>query len=295
MNLRWPILLLLISSAAKGGLDIVSLGKNYLPTRDPVVIHQTQSDRSGNTSVRNEWPLHWKEHGYFQRNRDLGQVFTAEKDFTLTAIVLRTGNGTAAFLPGAAGAPVFLQFFEVTGNPVIDDNGTPPGTKAKHGFSTNHRCDDFIRGVTYKPLRLVRNGLMPNLAAGNDGRLVYMKWTLTGDDRLRCKAGQRYAFMIGFTEPGEKRAFTLANHNAAGAPAPPNLTDAHDAYHGGWAVRREGDGTLPPTMIPGKPRTELQKESLFPTGDARFALPPATDGYPDVDTYRDLEFYLIAQ
>ncbi len=288
-------LILLAASTVHAGLEVSCLGKRYMPERDPVVIRQNRSDSSGDTSVRNEWPLRWKEQGYFQRNRDLGQAFIAEKEFTLAAIVLRTGNGTAAFLPGAAGAPVFVQFFEVMGTPVIDDNGTPPGAKATHGFSANHRCDDFIRGVTYRSLRVVHGGLMPNLAAAGDGRLTYMKWTLTGDDALRCEAGKRYAFMVGISEPGAKRAFTLANHNAAASPAAPSLTDAHDVYPGGWGLRREGNGKLPPTMIPGEARDELQKEALFPEGDARFALSPTTDGYPDVDTYRDLEFYLIAR
>lgn len=37
---------------------------------------------------------------------------------------------------------------------------------------------------------------------------------------------------------------------------------------------------------------KLVKESIFKTPPDRFELPPASDGYPDVDTYRDLEFYL---
>ena len=37
---------------------------------------------------------------------------------------------------------------------------------------------------------------------------------------------------------------------------------------------------------------KLVKESLFDAPPARFGLSPTTDGYPDVDTYRDLEFYL---
>ena len=47
----------------------------------------------------------------------------------------------------------------------------------------------------------------------------------------------------------------------------------------------------------GKPRgfyPWLIEQSLFPTGPKRFKLEPGTDGYPDVDTYRDLEFYLEA-
>ena len=52
-------------------------------------------------------------------------------------------------------------------------------------------------------------------------------------------------------------------------------------------------------MIPGpKPPADATKrraliaESLFATGAGRYALSPTTDGYPDVDTYRDHQFYL---
>jgi hypothetical protein len=31
---------------------------------------------------------------------------------------------------------------------------------------------------------------------------------------------------------------------------------------------------------------------VFPEGLERYSSPPAADGYPDVDTYRDLEFYV---
>jgi hypothetical protein len=129
-----------------------------------------------------------------------------------------------------------------------------------------------------------------------------MRWDLTGEDEMKFEAGKRYAFMIGFEEPGKERGFTLANPNAAGVDAPPSLTDKHDRYHGGWGLRREGDGTIPPTMIPAPTppadETKLKKlidESLFAEGEARYALSPTTDGYPDVDTYRDLQFYLEVQ
>jgi hypothetical protein len=295
--------------AAIADLKVTALGKEYKPDPARVPIMQTEANTGGSTSVRNELPLIWKESGYFQRNRDLGQVFTPEQTFVLDAIVLRTGPSDAAVLAGAPGAKVFVQFFEVTGTPTINDNGTPPGTKAKHGFSSNHRCDDFIEGVTYKSIRVVKGGVFPDIPPtrdaggqpvnGDAGRFHYMRWAFTGDDRLTFEAGKRYAFMVGFEEPGRNRGFTLANANKAGIDAPPSLTDQHDRYHGGWGLRREGDGTLPPTMIPGpQPPADAQKveqlkrESLFATGAARYELSPTTDGYPDVDTYRDHEFYL---
>lgn len=265
-----------------------------------VLIKQLGGDLGGNTSVRNEAPLIWKDKGYYRRARDLGQVFTAPCDFTLEAIVLRTGNAHLAFLPGAASAEVFVQFFEVTGTPVINDNDTPPGTPAKHGFSTNHRCDDFVEGVAYKPLRVVTGGVLPNLAAQSEGKLTYMKWAFSGSKPLRFEQGKRYAFMIGFADPAPQRNFTLCNRNNASSPRKPAMIDGLDTYPGGWGLRREGSGKNPPLKVPGEqPPTDpdvlqqLQTESAFPSGSARYAITPTCEGYPDVDTYRDLEFYMI--
>lgn len=90
------------------------------------------------------------------------------------------------------------------------------------------------------------------------------------------------------------------NRNNAASPRPPALADAADTYPGGWGLRREGNGVTPPRMIPGeRPPGDLdalhplQAEATFPTGEARYAMPPTCDGYPDVDTYRDLEFYIL--
>jgi hypothetical protein len=174
-----------------------------------LVGEQLQANMGGNTSARNQVPLEWKDKGYYQRNRDLGQVFGAPRDFVLDAIVLRTGPGSAAYLTGTANAPAFVQFFEVEGEPAIDDNDTPVGTDAKHGFSKNHRCDDFLRGVEYRPIGTVRGGTMPEV--DGDGKLVYLKWEFVGEQPPRFEKGKRYAFMVGIEEGGEERGFTLAN------------------------------------------------------------------------------------
>ncbi len=302
-----------LTSSAWAGLEVISLGKTYQPDSRRIAIQQTAGDIGGSTSVRNVDAKHleWKTQGYFQRNRDIGQVFTTERGFRLDAIVLRTGGSDAAVLAGTPGAKVFVQFYEVIGEPQINDNGTPGGAKAKHGFSTNHRCDDFIEGVTYRPLGIVRGGRFPDIpptqdmngipAGGQDaaGKRHYLRWRFDGDDRHTFESGKRYAFMIGLEEPGPERGFTLSNSNKAAVDAPPAIADQHDRYHGGWALRREGDGSLPPAMSPGQTapadpavRSRLVGQSLFAPGDARYRLKPTTDGYPDVDTYRDLEFYL---
>lgn len=269
---------------------------------DRVVIKQLGGSLGGNTSVRDSSPLVWKPKGYFRRARDLGQVFTAPRDFTLDAIVLRTGNDHLAFLPGAANAEVFVQFFAVTGTPVIDDHGTPPGTDATHGFSKNHRCDDTVKGVEYTSLGVVEGGRLPDLTADGDGKLTYLKWEFPEGAALRFQEGKRYAFMVGFSRPGPERNFTLSNRNLAAHPGPPAMRGAGDKYAGGWGLRREGNGTNPPLKVPGEtPPADtaklqrLRMESAFPPGAARFAIEPTCEGYPDVDTYRDHEFYIIAR
>ncbi|WP_413431929.1 hypothetical protein [Crateriforma spongiae] len=268
---------------------------------DHVVVKQVGCNLGGNTSVRNSSPLTWKDKGYFRRARDLGQVFTAPHDFTLDAIVVRTGNGHLAFLPGAARARVFIQLFEVVGEPVINDNGTPPGTDATHGFSTNHRCDDTVDGVEYQPIQVVAGSSMPDLLDSGDGKLIYLKWSFSQPAKLDMKRGKQYAFMVGFTAPGPERNFTLANRNLASLPNPPTIAGDADNYPGGWGLRREGNGVTPPRKISGaKPPTDhvllglMTAQSSFPRGEARFAIRPTCEGYPDVDTYRDLEFYVIA-
>lgn len=287
---------------------VSKLGKSYTPPPS-VKIFQTKADASGTTSIRNisQPYLEWKTEGYFMRNRDLGQVFTTTNQIQLESIVLRTGPSEKAVLSSTAGKKVFIQFFEVSGTPVINDNGTPVGTKSTHGYTTNHRADDYIQGVTYTSFTDIYQGIFPDIPAtydnvrqrtlGTKGTLYYMRWKF--ESPIRFEAGKRYAFIVGFSEPGDGLGFTVANINSAGSPAAPSLTDNAAYYKGGWGIRREGDGTLPPTMVPGPnpptnsvTRNQLITESLFPTGSSRYALKPTSDGYPDVDTYRALEFYL---
>jgi hypothetical protein len=291
------------------GLQIVSLGKHYDPQGRRILIGQSIGDSEGNTSARNtsSESLVWKPEGYFMRNRDLGQVFTAPQDFTLDAIVLRTGPAEQAICPGTPGAAMFVEFFEVAGVPRINDNRTPPGTKASHGFSDNHRCDDFIEGIIYTPIYVVTGGVFPDIAPtcdengksiSNAGKKVYLRFDLTGQAELKFLAGKQYAFMVGFTEEAPNRAFSLYNHHTAHSSAVGSLTEK-DAYTGGWGIRREGNGAVPPQMVVGAtaPADEVVKnqliaQSVFGKGIFRYTLSPTTDGYPDVDTYRDLEFYM---
>ncbi len=288
-------------------LYVEALGKTFR-LHGLVTEYQRQADTGGNTSVRNmsSEELEWKTQGYYQRNRDLGQVFIPKKNTRVKSIVLRTGPAASAVLHGAPGSKVFMQFFEIIGDPVINDNGTPKGTPATHGFTTNHRADDFIEGVEYKSLPTIYVGVFPNIPitkdaqgnmVGNAGNLYYMRWRF--ENPIFFEANKRYGFVVGFLDEGAGLGFTLANVNLAAISDEPSLNDRHTPYKGGWCFRREGDGTLPPTLYPGENPPEsdalvqlLKSESLFPPSSNRFRLSPTSDGYPDVDTYRAYEFYI---
>lgn len=289
-------------------LTIDNLGTEFTPDTTRSIACQLKASMGGSTSIRNVSAdsLEWKSNGYFQRNRDLGQVFYVAEKADLQSIILRTGPTNKAVLHGAQGKEVFVQFFEVDGTPEINDNGTLSGSNAKHGFSSVHRCDDFIEGVTYSPMKKIYSGVFPEIestyppdqaTSDSSCRLVYMRWKLS--EPLSLEEGKRYAFIIGFTQPGIGHSFTLANTNMASIDAPPSLIDEHDLYPAGWAIRREGDGTLPPIMyerqdppVDMRTRQRMIDQSLFKSGINRYHLTPTTDGYPDVDTYRDLEFVL---
>ncbi|MCM8536281.1 MAG: hypothetical protein NE334_10120 [Lentisphaeraceae bacterium] len=302
------ICLLFSSIATQAGLKISVIGKEFTRNKQvtPPSLFFDDSNKGGSTSIRNaDLPnMVWKDKGYYRRNRDLGQVFNipAGQDITLDAIVLRTGNSRIAVLTGARNAEMYLQFYEVIGQPTINDNATPIGKEATHGFTKNHRGDDYIEGVTYKTICIVKGGHFPNIEpttknGGQAGHLLYTKWDLTGEDELTLKAGKRYAFMVGFVNPGPLRNLTFGNVNYAHLPQKPQLVKDSGGLHV-WSFRREGDGSAPiktAKMINKKTgknytKKELVDQSKF--NEKRYDIQPTTDGYPDVDTYRSLEFYI---
>lgn len=293
-------------------LTVEDLGEAYAP--NPARVPEALSfagppDMGGSTSVRRlrGEDMKFKRQGYFVRNRELGQVFTVPRDVPagarVDAIVLRTGNSASAVRASTAGAPLRVHWFEVSGEPRIDDNGTPVGATATHGYFANHRGDDFVAGVTYRPLLSAGGGAFPASIPPTDddgdqpGHLRYLRFDLGGAAEIALEPGGTYAFLVGFAAPGPARGFTLANSNLAGeAGAPAFLRDAAGGER--WGIRREGDGTTPPTMRPGEAPTagtalgdSLRAQSLHPA-DYLTSVPPTSDGYPDVDTYRALEFYV---
>lgn len=311
------------------GLTIEDLGKKRpdLSGALPELKHLPALEliSGGNTSFRNDVAeeLAWKGSpdsngtGYFQRNRDLGQTFVVPpgRDVLVRSIVLRTGRGNNAVMAGAPGARLLLQWFAVEAIPGqtlrIDDRGTPQGSRASHGFDMNlHRADDVVEGVRFRPLRVFSGGPLPNWAPTTQpeqdqgsgaafgeqaGHLRYFRVALPAGAGLRLKGGRRFAFVVGFAEPGARRGIGLANHHTVHSQAPPEfMRDARGKER--WAIRREGNGRLPPTMIeaPEPPadaarRASLVAEAVFPARRWE-SLMPTSDGYPDVDTYRTLEF-----
>ncbi len=311
--------------------SIEAMGKNYVAPEAllvPGLYHHLEKDEvtGGNTSIRNVdtgnlvWKGDPKENGfgYFQRNRDLGQVFNIPngKDVTIDALILRTSRGNNAVMTGAIGAELSIVFYEVT-IPApsafrINENGTIKGNRAKHGFDHQfNRADDFIEGVNYTFLKHFKGGVFPTIPPTNqyvydrgkgepfgeqDGHLRFFRCDFRATDELTLKAGKRYAFIIGFTQPAKDRGLALAISTEVHTKEPATFVeDALGKIR--WGIRREGDGTLPPSMVslnePPKDApvlNKLMRESIF-AKDHYTQLQPTTDGYPDVDTYRTLQFY----
>lgn len=326
--------LFIISSCTnnEGTFIIEDIGKNYeFPTKKllkGLYCHiPSEEVNYGNTSIRNEAfeSLIWKDSpssngfGYFQRNRDLGQVFNVPEgqDVKLDALVLRTSLGSNAIMDGVSGAELTIVFYEVS--PIdgeklrINENGTTKDELATHGFDIQYnRCDDYLEGVRYTPIHKTSGGIFPQMPTTTlpghpksdnspyeiqDGHLRYFRCNFQGTSELVLQAGKRYAFIVGFTHPGKKRGMALAIKTEVHAKAPAAFVKDENGIIC-WGIRREGDGTLPPTMIQDSlppadsvKYNKLVSESMF-TENHYETLAPTTNGYPDVDTYRTLQYYL---
>ncbi|MBQ0736352.1 hypothetical protein [Aquimarina celericrescens] len=295
-----------------------------------VVVAYEKYDLGGNTSVDNDqkysyrWSGEPKENstkfGYFindsteipymRRRRDLGQTFTydQEEKKVLSGLIIRTGYGSNVVRSEVYGAAVSVQFFEVTGDAVINDNGSSGDIKAFHGFPSDRHTreipairDDYITGETYKSLKVFSGYNFPakrEFGFENDtitispanpqvkGRLLH--FTFPKEQSIILEPGKRYGFLIMLDKSKKGHGFTLAN-NFIGS------------YEGGHGIRREGNGVFPPPPAhPDKPfdapeNIKALKASKLPENwEERLAISPGTDGYPDVDTWRDLNFYIEA-
>ena len=309
-------------------LTIDDLGKNYDYENSKLIegmyFHiPSEEVNHGNTSIRNtdEENLLFKDHpdkngyGYFQRNRDMGQIFNIPEGqhVKINSIVLRTSLGSKALMDGTADAELYLVFFEVdtTDAFAIDNNGTGKGDSATHGFDHQYnRCDDFIVGDQYSAIKMFDGGIFPKIAATTQpghptakqepfgeqaGHLRYLRFKL--GDGIELDAGKRYAFLVGFKEPADNRGIAFAITTEVHQKEPAEFVrDVNGKIK--WGIRREGNGTYPPTMYPGpEPPADKEKyqrlinESLFPENHYT-TLKPGSEGYPDVDTYRTMQYYI---
>jgi hypothetical protein len=202
---------------------------------------------------------------YYTRDRDLGQTFTMPADgaFRLRALTLRTGPSGEAVGADAPGAAVSLQFFAVSGTPIIHNNHTPQEPR-----------DDYITGETYESLRVVSGGTLPEGLQKDQ----WLRWDLLSDDALILQPGTKYAFLVLFDKPAARQELALANLYHG----PPHF--------GGHGIRREGS-----VAEPWHDRSWInnrEASSLPLDWDVRLAQKPGTWGRPDVDTYRVLTVYI---
>ena len=99
---RWTILLasFLLAPPAFSGLIVEDLGKTYTrdPQKTPPHLFASASNTGGSTSVRreNRATLDWKTQGYFQRSRELGQVFNLPAGEKIKLDAMYCGPETAA-------------------------------------------------------------------------------------------------------------------------------------------------------------------------------------------------------
>lgn len=301
------------------------------PSQNVIAAYEGADKGSGNTSIAFDsadiykWSGAVKEKteswGYFtadgrevpyiKRDRDLGQTFlyTGKTPKTLTAITVATGYGTQVVRPNTYRKPISIQIFALTGEPVLNDNGSGPTTEAFHGFPHNrpgdsiaHHRDDYFTGEIYTSLVVFSGASFPDKRTFgfNDetevvppdhprlkGRLL--RFELPARQPVVLMPGKRYAFLVMLDRRDDECGFTLANNY-------------YGTYPDGHGIRRDGNGIFPPVPAdPTRPFTDpanakAYASAHFPTDfSKRTAIPPGTNGYPDVCTWRDLFFYIEAK
>lgn len=117
----------------------------------------------------------------------------------------------------------------------------------------------------------------------------YLRFEIPLSANIFLQPQKQYAFGVMIDEMGPEAGFSLANNY-------------YGSYDGGHGIRRDGNGVFPPEPAdPSKDFTDpVNKKALeaahFPTNfQERIKIAPGTNGYPDVCTWRDLEFYIGAE
>jgi hypothetical protein len=301
------------------------------PSENTIAFYEGHDKGKGNTSVAfddaniykwsGESPYEHESWGYFdstgneisyiKRDRDLGQTFAynGTSPVKLEAIVVRTGFGTNVVRPNTYGKNISVQLFEVTGAKVLHNNGSDENTEAFHGFPHNRPGDsistirdDYFTGEEYKTIAVFTGGKFPGkkvfgfesddmAIAPGDSLLKgkYLRFSLPQSANVMLQPGKTYAFLVMIDQMDADVGFTLANNY-------------YGSYEGGHGIRRDGNGVFPPEPAdPSKDFTDpANRKALeaahFPENfQERIKIAPGTNGYPDVCTWRDLEFYIIAK
>lgn len=312
--------------AQTGGLTLTLVSK--APVRHLVASYQGHDAGKGNTSVAHDAKdfYKWsKNHGhpspswgyfdstgrevpYMKRDRDLGQTFQYSEQVAhkLYAITLRTGYGSNAVRGGMYGKHVSIQVFEVSGMAILNDNGTGSSMNARHGFPHGPQSaiapdrDDYFTGETFRSLAVFSGATFPEkkdfgfdqheLVSPDHVNLKgrYLTFQLPRENPVVLIPGKTYAFLVMIDSIGVDCGFALANRY-------------YGTYSGGHGIRRDGNGLFPPLACdpmkaPGDVSNRKALESAHFPADflARTSITPGTNGYPDVDTWRDIEFYIQA-
>lgn len=255
---------------------IITVSEKEFKIKKPLASY-TKGDEKGTTSIRfdtkkekdaNKYPTNSKTvfgnrnlwaDSLFKRDRDLGQTFySGKKAKEVTALILKVGPNDPK-IP-SKDIKIAIEFFEVSGLPVLRNNDTP-GFLGKFDRANAPELDDFIDGEIYSPIGVVTGTLPQNIKA-ND----YIKFQLSKDANIKLEADKQYAFMLMFLERADECSLSLANqYYGSYAPDDKNKLRFH-------AIRREGFPDFPDEWL----------DRLYQS--------PGTFGFPDVCTYRDLYF-----
>lgn len=252
---------------------------------------------------------------YLTKDRDLGQTFTVPGDATayrLDAITVRVGVAAlGGDIAGAYSAPAFLQIFEVSGTAVIHDNNTTGTTTVSVSYPNQPMADDYITGEAFTTRLVAKGDLLPDTIAidsrGNtstpttSSTSTLLRFDITASGGVILHPGKRYAFMIGFETQAASRALPLDNWDYLNQSTATQSQKATGPYTGGHAIRREGRVEHPYANLldaleyVGGTTVDPKNDDLssfWPNLVQRLNLQPGTWGRPDVDTYRDLTFWI---
>jgi hypothetical protein len=309
---------LVVQLTEKPSLDIVAFSQGCDTGRGNTSVAFDATDIykwSGDSPFRHEsWGYSdsaGRETAYIKRDRDLGQTFRYDEKAPrrLRSVTVRTGFGSNTVRPGMYGHAISLQLFEVSGSPSLDTNGSGEKTEAFHGYPHDRKGDsiapfrdDFYSGEIFTTLAVITGGRFPSRQEfgfrpddigispddpGLKGR--YLKFTIPSTINVILHPGKKYAFLVMIDSMKPEAGFSLANNYLG-------------KYEGGHGIRREGNGVFPP--VPAYPKKDftdtLNLEAMisahFPSDfNERVKIKPGTNGYPDVCTWRDLEFYIEAR